>query len=158
MEDDLDACDKTEDESDENKDTKDETNWFEFVKEIWQKENKTLKALFKFVVRIIKLSLKLLTPAKIELNLFGGVEDSAHTGWLFSSFILLNSFFENNKKISLNFTPNFIEEGWKFDGHISYCFSIARILLFILTVFVLFPYFSVIRSLHRNKKLIWRKN
>jgi hypothetical protein len=136
---------------------KDDMNWVNFAKNIWEKEEKTIKALIKFAVRIIKLSLKLLTPAKIEMNLFGGFSQSAETGWLYSLFILFNSFFENNKKISLNFTPDFTEFEWKFDGHINYRFSIAKIFLFLLTIIVCFPYFAVIKSLIRNRKLIWKK-
>ena len=142
----------------EEDETKDGENWFEFAKEIWEKEEKTVKALLKFVVDVVKLSLKLLTPAKIELNLFGGLQDPAETGWLYSSFIIFNSFFEKNKKIALRFIPNFIEPQWKFDGHIMYSFSIARLLLFILAIIFSFPYICAIKCLYRNRKSIWKKN
>jgi len=133
-------------------------NWFEFAKKIWEKEEKTIKALLKFIVDVVKLSLKLLTPAKIELNLFGGLQDPAETGWLYSSFIIFNSFFEKNKKIALQFIPNFTEPQWKFDGHIRYSFSIARLLLFILAIIFSFPYICAIKCLYRNRKSIWKKN
>ncbi|MDR0304423.1 MAG: hypothetical protein LBH98_06620 [Chitinispirillales bacterium] len=138
--------------------TEEERNWFDFIKKIWEKEKKPIKALLKFVATVIKLSLKLLTPAKIESNLFGGVRDPAETGWLYSLFILFNSSFENNKRISLKFIPNFVENGWKFDGHIMYSFSIAGIFLFIFIIIFRFPYFAVIKSLFRYRKFIWKKN
>lgn len=136
----------------------DDENWFDFVKEIWGKEEKTIRALLKFIANVIKLSLKLLTPAKIELNLSGGLQDPAETGWLYSSFIIFNSLFEKNKKIALRFIPNFTEPQWKFDGHIKYSFSIARLFLFILAIIFRFPYICAIKCLYRNRKLIWRKN
>ncbi|MCL1947021.1 MAG: hypothetical protein FWF51_07740 [Chitinivibrionia bacterium] len=126
--------------------------WLEFAKEIWEKEEKTVKSLLKFVIKTVKLSLKLLIPAKINFNISVGTGEPAETGWLYSIFILLNSFFERNKRISLNYTPNFIKPELKFDGCIKYCFSIARILLFLLVIFVYIPYFQILKCVWRNRK------
>lgn len=131
--------------------------WLEFAKGIWEKEKKVVKVLLKYLAKIVRLSLKLLTPAKINFEAQGGVDDPAQTGWLYSAFILFNSFFENNKRITLNFTPNFIEIGWKFHGHIKYGFSIARIFLFVFVILLRFPYFSVVGCLYRNRNLILKK-
>jgi hypothetical protein len=156
---------KETDEFDENleneNDTKEESEdekekslfeWLEFAKEIWEKEEKTVKSLLKFVIKTVKLSLKLLIPAKINFNISVGTGEPAETGWLYSIFILLNSFFEKNKRISLNYIPNFIKPELKFDGCIKYCFSIARILLFLLVIFVYIPYFQILKCVWRNRK------
>jgi hypothetical protein len=130
----------------------------EFVKEIWEREEKTVKSLLKFVVKTVKLSLKLLIPAKIDVKIYGGTGEPAETGWLYSVFILLNSFFENNRRISLDFAPDFIKAELKFDGRIKYCFSIAGMLLFLLIVLVYIPYLQIIKCIWRNRKLLTRKD
>ena len=147
------------DESPQNiKDTK-ETLFerLEFVKEIWEREEKTVKSLLKFIVKTVNLSLKLLIPAKIDVKICGGTGEPAKTGWLYSVFILLNSFFENNRRISLDFAPDFIKSELKFDGRIKYCFSIAGILLFLLVILVYIPYLQIIKCIWRNRKLLTRK-
>ena len=126
--------------------------WIEFAKNAWEKEEQTIKSLLKFLGRTIKLSLKILTPAKIKISAEGGVDDPAETGWLYSSFILLNSYFEGSKKISLDFTPKFEESGWKTRGEIVYSFSIARLLLFVLLILLSFPYIKAFKCWSRNRK------
>ena len=133
--------------------SKQKLHWLEFIKETWEKEEKTVRALLKFVVKIIKLSQKLLTPTKITLNVQGGFNDPSQTGWLYSIFILFNSFFENNSKISLDFTPNFVDLKWKYDGQVKYCFSIARILLFVIAIIFCVPFLSIGCCLWRNRKI-----
>jgi hypothetical protein len=132
-------------------------NWLSLAEKIWENEEKTVRALLKFIAKVIKLSFVMLTPAKIEINLFGGASDPAQTGWLYSAFIVFNSFFENDKRISLSFSPDFMHtDGWKCDAHIMYCFSIARIIVFVLAVIFSFPYICAAKCLHRNRKYIWK--
>jgi hypothetical protein len=127
-------------------------NYLELAKNIWKKEEKTIKSLLKFVIRTIKLSLKILTPAKINISAEGGLEDSAETGWLYSIFVLFNSYFEKNKRISLSFTPLFTEQKWNVKGQIIYSFSIASLLFFAFLILITFPYLQTIKCWWRNRK------
>jgi len=136
--------------------------WLEFAKNLWESENKFVKSLLKFLMRTIKLSLKILAPAKINLSVEGGVEDPAETGWLYSTFVLLNSYFDESKRVSLEFIPQFEEpdtEGagstattWKASGQIVYSFSIARLLFFTLLILISFPYLQAIKFWWRHRK------
>jgi len=132
-------------------------NFFTFVKNFWEKEEALVISLLKFIVKTVKLSLKLLTPSKIEFNFSGGFYDPAETGWLYSLFMVFKSFFENGKRIDISFEPCFYKEKWKFDGSASYVFSIAKFLLFALAVFFFIPWLRIFAALWRNRKNIFGK-
>jgi len=133
-------------------------DWVETAKRLWQREEKFVKSILKYVFRLIKMSLKLLTPAKINLSAEGGFVDPAETGWLYSVFIMLNQYFEKSKRINLNFTPQFQNPEWKASGQIVYSFSIARLLFFVFLILVSFPYFQTIKCWWRNRKYFKKKN
>lgn len=133
-------------------------DWIESAKKLWKKEEKFVIAILKYCLRAIKLSMKLLTPSKINLSLQGGFDDPAETGWLYSSFILFNDFFEKNKRVSLNFTPQFAVDNsvpspeWKANVNIIYSFSIADLLLFAFLILITFPYIQTLKFWLRNRK------
>jgi hypothetical protein len=132
--------------------------WLEFAKKTWDNENKLLKSLLKFFGKTVKLSLKLLTPAKIEINAAGGRDDPAETGWLCSVFILFNSYFEKNKRISLSFSPQFYEPKWEINGNIRYVVSIAKLLLFVFMILIYIPYLQILACVWRNRKVIFSRS
>ncbi|MCL2845789.1 MAG: hypothetical protein FWE23_10150 [Chitinivibrionia bacterium] len=140
-----------------NDETKSSLEWLSSFKDLWEKEEKLVKALLKFVVKVIKLSLKILKPSKIEFNLSGGFEDPAETGWLSSVFLMINSFFEDNNCVQISFAPNFIQKKWRYSGSVAYNFSIARLLLFVLSILFFIPYLKIIGALWRNRKYVFRK-
>jgi hypothetical protein len=131
-----DASSEDKNEIDEDSDEKSLLEWLALAKKMWATEEKLVKSLLKYTIKILKLSLKLLTPSKIEFNLSGGLEDPAETGWLYSVFLLFNSFFEENRRVSLSFDPRFNKEEWKYNGSLMYVFSLARLLLFVLLILV----------------------
>jgi hypothetical protein len=120
-------------------------NLVKTIKEIWGNEQKLIKSLVKFLAKTVKLTLKLLKPAKIEINASGGFTEAAETGWFYSVFIIFQSFFEKNKEVSLNFTPQFYDVEWDFNGKISYKVSIAKLLFFLLAILVYVPYFRIVK-------------
>jgi len=130
-------------------------DWLDFARETWEKENKTVKLVLKFLLNASKLSLKLLSPAKIAFNADGGLGEPAETGWLYSLFVLANAPFTGNARVTLNYTPRFYESKWDFAGGAEYVFSVARLLLFTLALLFLIPYIQIISTLWRRRRAIF---
>lgn len=131
-------------------------DYIEIVKNIWMREEKFIKSILQYALRAIKISLKLLIPAKINLSIEGGNEDPAETGWYYSVFIFINEYFEKNKRINVNFMPQFQNPEWHAKGQIIYSFSIAGLLLFVFLILITFPYLQTIKCFWRNRKYLKR--
>jgi hypothetical protein len=110
--------------------------------------------LFRWVLRVLRFTLKIVRFDHLRLTAKAGVEDPAETGKLYGYFTALHSvLFSNRKNMDVRLEPRFMSNVLEFEGSVGLKSSIAAVVMPMVVALVTFPYISVFFVWRRLKKI-----
>lgn len=129
----------------------------------WSKLKKTIailrqghcgRKLFRWSLRLLRLSLRIIRFDHLRLHARAGVEDPAETGRIYGYFAALHStFFSNRKNMDVSLEPRFMSNVLEVEGRVGLKTSIAGMLLPFFVAIITFPYLTVFFVWRRLKKV-----
>jgi hypothetical protein len=129
----------------------------------WSKIKKTIsilrrgrvgKKLFRWALRLLRLSLKIVRFDHLRLHARAGVQDPAETGKIYGYFAALHSIlFSHRKNMDVRLEPRFMSYVFEVEGSVGLKTSIAVILMPLAVAIVTFPYIAVFFVWRRLKKV-----